>query len=65
MGFIRWLLSLRRVAGGSLPETMTELKGSDPCWCGSAKRYRSCHRREDRRRFRAAGGKKIASSPFT
>ena len=27
---------------------------NDPCWCGSGKKYKKCHRREDQERDRAA-----------
>jgi len=31
------------------PNNMQDLRGGDPCWCGSGKSYRRCHRREDRK----------------
>jgi len=45
-------------AGGSSrerqPQRVTRRLGrNDPCWCGSGKKYKDCHWREDRRR---AGG---------
>jgi len=38
-----------------VPSTMLDLKGGDPCWCGSGKKYRHCHRAQDRRFLRVAG----------
>ncbi len=44
-----------------MPTDMRLLTGSDPCWCGSGRAYRKCHRREDRRRLaEARGGGRIA-----
>jgi uncharacterized protein YecA (UPF0149 family) len=34
---------------------MQDLQTNDPCWCGSGKTYRTCHRPEDRQREKALG----------
>lgn len=40
---------------GEYPRSMQDLRGGDPCWCGSDKPYRKCHRPEDRRRQKELG----------
>ena len=37
------------------PTSMQDLRGGDPCWCGSGKNYRKCHRPEDRKREKELG----------
>ncbi|SHJ89399.1 SEC-C motif-containing protein [Malonomonas rubra DSM 5091] len=37
------------------PRSMLDLQGSDPCWCGSGKAYRKCHRPADRKRAKELG----------
>lgn len=53
--------SLRRV-----PSSLQDLKSGDPCWCGSGKRYRKCHRADDQRRLREAcrGVMPLSRNPF-
>ncbi|WP_429885772.1 SEC-C metal-binding domain-containing protein [Geoalkalibacter halelectricus] len=53
---MNWLRKLfGRKMSGDLPDSLTDLGRSDPCWCGSGKNYGSCHRKEDRRRLRELG----------
>lgn len=52
----------------SYPRSMQDLRGGDPCWCGSGKSYRRCHRPEDRRREKELGlgpGKNPGCDAFT
>jgi len=48
--------------GGGKPKTMRKtgpnLKRNDPCWCGSGKKYKQCHMKEDRAK---ASGQKVAA----
>lgn len=53
---MKWLLRLLRgKPRREYPLSLTALRRSDPCWCGSGRRYARCHRREDRRRLRELG----------
>ncbi|KIH77266.1 SEC-C motif-containing protein [Geoalkalibacter ferrihydriticus] len=53
---MNWLRRLfRKKDSASLPDSLTELRKTDPCWCGSDRTYGSCHRKEDRRRLRELG----------
>jgi hypothetical protein len=56
----------RRNMANKTPDSMTDMRRSDPCWCGSGRRYASCHRKEDRRRMRELGIDKdgLRSNPF-
>lgn len=50
------------------PRSMQDLRGGDPCWCGSGQSYRQCHRPEDRRRQKElgiGGRKKSICDAFT
>lgn len=49
-GLIDWLFKrILRKSEGGYPTSMQDLQANDPCWCGSDKPYRRCHRPEDRR----------------
>lgn len=64
---MRWLDRLfRRRRTRPLPDSMTDLRRSDPCWCGSGRRYAGCHRKEDRQRMRELGISKgrLRNNPF-
>lgn len=69
---MRWLGWLTKRLGGygkaegELPTNMNDLRGGDPCWCGSGKSYRRCHRGWDRRKLKEAcqGGAPPARNPF-
>ncbi len=37
------------------PSSMLDLGANSPCWCGSEKPYKKCHRPEDRRREKELG----------
>jgi preprotein translocase subunit SecA len=47
------------------PQTMRktgpDLKRNDPCWCGSGKKYKSCHMKSDR--VQAGGGEQRVKEP--
>jgi hypothetical protein len=56
MRMFAWLNKLfRRETRAELPDSLVDLRGSDPCWCGSGRKYARCHRPEDRRRMRELG----------
>jgi hypothetical protein len=60
-----WLNRLfRRSRTQPLPDSMTNLRRRDPCWCGSGKRYVRCHRKEDRQRMRDLRIDKVRRNPF-
>lgn len=62
------LLTGNKPEPDSYPRSMQDLRGSDPCWCGSGKSYRRCHRPEDRRREKELGidrGKNPGCDAFT
>ncbi len=40
------------------PASMFDLRSGDPCWCGSEKAYRKCHRKVDKLRLAEALGKR-------
>jgi len=69
---MRWLKRLREKfrnrseSGRQVPDTMLDLKAGDPCWCGSDKKYKHCHRADDRRRLREAcrGVMTLSRNPF-
>jgi len=64
---LTWLKRLfRRENRNELPDSMLDLRGSDPCWCGSGRKYARCHRPEDRRMQRKLGisSKTIRNNPF-
>ena len=64
---IAWLKNLfRRWQIRELPDSLTDLRGSDPCWCGSGRKYARCHRPEDRRCMRELGISQAAvrGNPF-
>lgn len=44
------------------PMSMQDLRPGDPCWCGSGKSYRRCHRPEDRSREKELGLKRKGKS---
>lgn len=46
---------LRRRIPDGYPSSMMDLRPGDPCWCGSGKSYRKCHRPDDRRREKELG----------
>jgi len=51
-----WLLSKNiKKTESDYPTSMQELRANGPCWCGSDKPYRKCHRPEDRKREKALG----------
>ena len=53
---INWLFNRKsRRAAGDYPASMQDLQANDPCWCGSGKPYRACHRPEDRQREKELG----------
>jgi hypothetical protein len=37
------------------PKSAQQLSRNDPCWCGSGKKYKSCHFDKDRKYFQARG----------
>jgi hypothetical protein len=57
---------LRRRRTNEIPDSMTTLHRRDPCWCGSGRKYGSCHRKEDKQRMRELGINKagLSSNPF-
>ncbi len=58
-----WETLLKRnenVEAQEYPRSMLDLRGGDPCWCGSAKKYRKCHRPEDRKRGKELLGAGLA-----
>jgi hypothetical protein len=57
---------LGRRGTGETPGSMTDLRRGDPCWCGSGRKYGSCHRQEDRQRRRELGidKKGACDNPF-
>lgn len=65
---MNWLKRLFR--SGREPDntadSMTDLRRSDPCWCGSGRHYGKCHCKEDLKRMRALGINQAAlrSNPF-
>lgn len=65
---MNWLKRLFRVRRdpNTTAESMMDLRRSDPCWCGSGRRYGKCHRKEDLKSMRALGISKTAlrSNPF-
>jgi len=69
---MQWLKRLRGkfrkrdVDRRQIPSRMMDLKGGDPCWCGSARKYKHCHRADDRRRLREAcrGIMPFSRNPF-
>jgi len=52
LGFLKRFIQAS--PNGPLPTSMQSMRGSDPCWCGSGKKYRFCHRRSDRRQLKQA-----------
>lgn len=65
---MKWLSFLFRHKNKSAisPDSMTDLRRSDPCWCGSGRNYGKCHRKDDLKRMRALGINQAAlrSNPF-
>lgn len=62
------LLNRPRWNPGELPRSMVALRGKAPCWCGSDRAYRTCHRPEDQRRAKElgfTGRRKTLSGAFT
>ena len=53
--FWRKLFVKRNRSAEDVPRTMQDLRRGDPCWCGSGRPYRKCHRPEDRRREKELG----------
>jgi hypothetical protein len=53
---MQWLKRLlRQKKTHSSPDSMTDLRRADPCWCGSGRAYGGCHRKEDRKRMKELG----------
>lgn len=52
----------RKTTTPDTPRSMQELRDDDPCWCGSDKSYRKCHRPEDRKRQKELGINRRKSS---
>jgi hypothetical protein len=53
---INWLFNRKsKRAEGDYPTSMQDLRANDPCWCGSNRPYRKCHRPEDRNREKELG----------
>ncbi len=51
-----WLFHRKsKRAEGDYPTSMQDLRANDPCWCGSDRPYRKCHRPEDRKREKELG----------
>lgn len=51
-----WLISKNiKKTESDYPTSMQELRTNGPCWCGSDKPYRRCHRSEDRKREKELG----------
>lgn len=50
------LARLRRLVFGppEPPPFVGEMAPTDPCWCGSGRAYRRCHRASDRAKGRGA-----------
>jgi hypothetical protein len=64
---MKWLdRLLRRRKTREVPNSMADLQRSDPCWCGSGRRYTRCHRKEDQQRMRELGLNKegLRRNPF-
>ena len=49
-----WRRFVQAAPRRDLPGSMQQLRGGDPCWCGSGKKYRFCHRRSDRQELKKA-----------
>ena len=45
MGFLDRLFHRRR------PKSAASLGRNDPCWCGSGKKYKNCHHKDDQKHF--------------
>ena len=58
MDILRRLFGRRKPAASAhVPDTMQELGRNDPCWCGSGRKYKKCHRDEDVRRLAEVRGR--------
>ena len=44
-------------------EPVKKLGRNDPCWCGSGKKYKSCHMESDNRRYSAARAANTCKGP--
>ena len=53
--FSFWRVRRSQAGPRAYPANLQDLRGGDPCWCGSGKVYRRCHRPQDRRRERDLG----------
>ena len=58
----RLIQSARSLLGGAPPKPAppSALGRNDPCWCGSGKKYKHCHMRED---MESGRGEAVASRP--
>ena len=44
-------MAVEEIASSDLETDQSEVRPSrnDPCWCGSGRKYKHCHMRQDRR----------------
>jgi hypothetical protein len=44
------MTTLKKIITGSEPQTVPDLGRNDRCWCGSGRKYKTCHLEADARK---------------